>query len=93
MSYFCALLSYHFIVLHEHHVISTQSSDEDDTGHTFEAMDPLLPLRPLTTHIEHSAERNRDMEPPNPVFWYPKPGRGAYLLLNDTLASWIDLLT
>lgn len=36
--------SIHFIVLHQHHVVGAQSSDEDDTGHTFETMDPLLPL-------------------------------------------------
>lgn len=40
----CAILSYHFIVFHQHHVVSAQSSDEDNTGDTFEAMDPLLPL-------------------------------------------------
>lgn len=49
------LSTYHFIVLHEHHVVGTQSSNEDDTGHAFETVDPLLPLRPLAAHVKHPA--------------------------------------
>lgn len=52
------LTSYHFVILHQHHVVGAQSSDEDDTGHTFETVDPLLPLGPLSTHVKHSEERD-----------------------------------
>lgn len=50
-------LSYHFIILHQHHVIGAQSSNEDDTGDTFETMNPLLSLWPLATHIKHSGSK------------------------------------
>ncbi len=53
------IISYHFIILHQHHVVGAQSSNEDDTGHTFETMDPLLPLRPLAAHIKHSAREQK----------------------------------
>lgn len=47
--------THHFVVLHQHHVIGAQRRDEDDAGHTLEAVDPLLALRALPTHIEHPA--------------------------------------
>lgn len=53
------LSTYHFIVLHEHHVVGAQSSNEDDTGHAFETVDPLLPLRPLAAHVKHPAWKQK----------------------------------
>lgn len=47
--------TYHFVVFHQHHVVGAQSSDEDDAGHAFETVDPLLPLRPLAAHVKHPA--------------------------------------
>lgn len=52
---------YHFIILHQHHVVCAQRGDEDDTGHTFKAMDPLLPLRALTAHIKHPADQEHHL--------------------------------
>lgn len=51
------MATYYFVVLHQHHVVCAQSSDEDDTGHAFKAVDPLLPLWTLTTHIKHPADQ------------------------------------
>lgn len=45
--------THHFIVLHQHHVVSAEGGDEDDTGDTFKAVDPLLPLGALATHVKH----------------------------------------
>lgn len=46
--------THHFVVLHQHHVVSAQSRDENDAGHTLKAVDPLFALGPLPAHIKHS---------------------------------------
>lgn len=43
----------HFIILHQHHVVSAEGSNENDTGDPLKAMDPLLSFGTLTTHIKH----------------------------------------
>lgn len=53
--------THHFVVLYEHHVVRTESAAEDDAGHALEAVDPLLSLWPLTSHIEHPVH-NRTSE-------------------------------
>lgn len=42
----CEVVSvpHHFVILHQDHVVGTESCDEDDAGHTLKAVDPLLPL-------------------------------------------------
>lgn len=56
---------HHFIILHQHHVVSAEGSNENDTGDPLKAMDPLLSFGTLTTHIEHPAgeEHSEDTRP------------------------------
>ena len=44
----------HLLVLGEHEVVAAERHAEDDGRHALEAVDPLLPLRPLTADVEHS---------------------------------------
>lgn len=48
--------SYHLLILSQHQVIGAQGDTEDDGRDTLKAVDPLLPLRSLTTYIEHPAD-------------------------------------
>jgi hypothetical protein len=48
--------SYHLLILGQDQVIGAQGYTEDDGCDTLEAVDPFLPLRPLTTHIKHPAD-------------------------------------
>jgi len=43
----------HLLVLGEHEVEPAERHAEDDGRHALEAVDPLLPLRPLTADVEH----------------------------------------
>lgn len=47
---------YHFFILGQDKVIIAEGHTEDDRCDAFEAVDPLLPLRPLPTDIKHPAE-------------------------------------
>lgn len=48
----CVLSAHRGLVFMEHLVVSTQSHTEDNGGHVLKAVDPFLPLRPLTSHIK-----------------------------------------
>ena len=49
-------LTYRVFVLHEALIITTDSHQEEQAVHILEAVDPLLPLGPLTTNIKHSID-------------------------------------
>lgn len=51
--------TYHFVVLHQHHVVSAQCRDENDAGHTLKAVDPLFALGSLPAYIEHSVGQSQ----------------------------------
>lgn len=51
-----AKATHHFVVFHQHHIVGTKGCTEDDAGDALKAVDPLLPLRPLTAHIKHPAD-------------------------------------
>lgn len=44
----------HLFVFGQNQVVVAQRHTEDDGGHAFEAVDPFLPLGPLSSHIKHS---------------------------------------
>lgn len=48
----CVFSAHRGLVFMEHLVVSTQSHTEDNSGHVLKAVDPFLPLRPLTSHIK-----------------------------------------
>lgn len=50
---------YHLLILGQHQVISTQCDAENNGCDSFETVDPLLPLGPLATHIEHPAWKQK----------------------------------
>lgn len=50
--------THHFVIFHEHHVIGTEGCTEDDAGDSLKAVDPLLPLWSLPSHIKHPEGRN-----------------------------------
>jgi hypothetical protein len=47
----------HLLVLCQDQVIAGESHAEDDGGDALEAVDPLLPLRPLAAHVKHPAQQ------------------------------------
>lgn len=47
---------YLIALFQQHLVVFTQSHTEDNGGHVLEAMNPLLPLAALATHIEHAVK-------------------------------------
>ena len=49
--------SHHFLVLGECEIVLGHGDDEDDGRHALETVDPLLTLRPLTSHVKHSEGR------------------------------------
>lgn len=49
--------SVHLLVLCQDQVVAGQRDAEDDGRDSFEAMDPLLALRPLAAHIKHSGKK------------------------------------
>ena len=49
-------------VLHKTLIISTQGCDEEQTMNTFEAVNPFLPLRPLSTDVEHMIRQLTEFE-------------------------------
>ena len=53
---------YHLLILGQHQVISAQCDAENNGCDSFETVDPLLPLRALASHIEHSAEGMKQKE-------------------------------
>lgn len=48
--------AYLIALLQQHLIVFTQSHTEYNGGHVLEAMNPLLPLAPLATHIEHAVQ-------------------------------------
>ena len=48
--------TYRGLVLVQHLVVLAHGYTEDDGRHVLETVNPFLPLRPLTTHIEQPAE-------------------------------------
>lgn len=59
--------TYHFLVLGQDEVVVTEGHAENNRRHAFEAVDPLLPLRPLATNIKHPGEA----EEPSQKLWRP----------------------
>ena len=47
---------YLIALFQQHLVVFTQSHTEDDGGHVLEAMNPLLSLAALATHIKHAVK-------------------------------------
>lgn len=43
-------------VFSEDHVVGRTSRHEDNGRHVIEALDPLTPLVPLTTHVKHTVK-------------------------------------
>ena len=50
------IFSYRGLVLVEDLVVLGHGDAEDDGRHVLEAVDPLLPLRPLTPHVKQPGE-------------------------------------
>ena len=50
------LFSYRGLVLVEDLVVLGHGDAEDDGRHVLEAVDPLLPLRPLPSHVKQPGE-------------------------------------
>lgn len=57
MNYMTVSETHHLLIFCQHQVISAQSHTEDDGCYSLKAMDPFLPLWPLTSHIKHPEER------------------------------------
>ena len=53
------IFSYRGLVLVEDLVVLGHGDAEDDGRHVLEAVDPLLPLRPLTPHVKQPGEQGR----------------------------------
>ena len=51
----------HLLVLGEHEVVAAERHAEDDGRHALEAVDPLLPLGPLASDVEHSESMISDL--------------------------------
>lgn len=45
--------THHFVIFHQHHIIGTEGCTENDAGDALEAVDPLLSLWSLPSHIKH----------------------------------------
>lgn len=60
--------TYSRLIFMEHLVVATQSNAEDDGRHVFEAVDPFLPLWPLTSHIKQpgGGAQNQSLHSLNP---------------------------
>ena len=50
-------VSHHLLILSQDQVVGAHGHTEDDGSDTLEAVDPLLPLGPLASHIKHPARR------------------------------------
>ena len=46
----------HLLVFGQDEVVAGEGHAEDDGGDALEAVDPLLPLGPLASHIEHPGQ-------------------------------------
>ena len=44
---------YHLFILGQHEVVCRERDTEDNGRDSLEAVDPFLPLRPLSTHVKH----------------------------------------
>lgn len=55
------LLTHHFFIFHQNHVIGTECSTEYDASNSFKAVNPLFPLWSLSTHIKHPCRKNVDI--------------------------------
>lgn len=53
-----SLLTHHFFIFHQNHVIGTECSAEYDASNSLKAMNPLFSLRSLSTHIKHPLQKN-----------------------------------
>lgn len=52
----CLRVTYRGLIFMQHLVIPTQCHTEDNGRHVLKAVDPFLPLRPLTSHIKQPME-------------------------------------
>lgn len=53
LSFAGAKVTHHFVIFHQHHIIGTEGCTENDAGDSLKAVDPLLSLWSLPSHIKH----------------------------------------
>ena len=64
-------LPVHFFVFSENKVVAGEGDAEDDGGDPFEAVDPLLPLRPLAPHVKHPGKKQLNAR----ILAFPQTGK------------------
>ena len=70
------------LVLVQHLVVLAHRHAEDDRRHVLEAVDPLLTLRPLSSHVEEPGKKKRRL---NPDPYLCEAGHGMV-----TLSRWLQ---
>jgi len=54
--------TYHRLVLNEHLIVGTDGHEENNSGDAVKAVNPLLPLGALATHVEHPVDKVTNLE-------------------------------